>query len=52
MWSRVRDSATLVGLGLITLFFPLRVHVMVVFTTLAGGWFFKRSRMARSPRDR
>jgi uncharacterized membrane protein HdeD (DUF308 family) len=48
IWGRVRDPVTLLGLGLLTLYFPLRVHVLVFVATLAGGWFIRRTRVASS----
>ena len=50
-WVHVRDGLGLIGLGLLTLFFPVKVHVLVFAATLIVGWFIRRTRMKPGPAD-
>jgi hypothetical protein len=44
-WGPVRDGATLIGLGLLTLYFPLEVHVWVFLAMGIAGWFIRGARI-------
>lgn len=48
IWARIRDAATLVGLGLLTLFFPVRVHVIVFVVMVIAGRVIHSIRRAGS----
>lgn len=47
LWKRVRDAVTLIAFGLLTLFFPVRVHVLAFAGIVIAGRLLQGVRKAR-----